>query len=165
MKTVFFGLITFFGFCSSAQTTQNILKHYPKDIQKIILTEENVFRGLNFGESREKVRRIENEKIHFVDDTMFLYTVLLDADNSADLIYNFDSNGKVNGFSIIFILGDKEEEQLLRTNLMKYYTEKFGLYTILNEEDEIWDSGKGYKIEMRDTSDEAGLEIEIAYYQ
>jgi len=120
---------------------------------------------LNFGESREKVRRIENEKIHFVDDTMFLYTVLLDADNSADLIYNFDSNGKVNGFSIIFILGDKEEEQLLRTNLMKYYTEKFGLYTILNEEDEIWDSGKGYKIEMRDTSDEAGLEIEIAYYQ
>ena len=150
---------------SWAQTPKSILKKYPKDLQKILLTEENVFRGLNFGDSWETVRTKEKARISFESDTMMIFTIFLDADDSADLIYTFDDEGKADGFSIIFILADKEEELLLRENLMKFYTEKFGLYDIVNEEDEIWDSEKGYKIEMRDTSDEAGTEIEVAYYR
>jgi hypothetical protein len=155
-----------FGFVYSwAQTPKNILKKYPKDVQKILLTEENVFRGLNFGDSRETVKNKEKARISFESDTMLIFTLFLDTDDSADLIYTFDDEGKADGFSIIFILADREEELMLRKNLMKFYTEKYGLYEIINEEDEIWDTEKGYKIEMRDTSDEAGMEIEVVYYR
>ena len=66
--------------------------------------------------------------------------------------------------AIIFILGDEKEEQILRDQLTKYYNQKYGMYSVINQEDELWDSKLGHVIEMRDTSDEAGMEIEVLYY-
>jgi hypothetical protein len=147
-----------------AQNTKSILKKQPKQVQQIIHSETKAFRGFSFGDSKELIKSQEVLKIHSETDSVLSYTLQLDADDTADLIYYFDANGKAKSFAIIFILGDEKEEQILRDHLTKYYTEKYGMYTVINQEDELWDSKLGHMIEMRDTSDEAGMEIEVVYY-
>jgi hypothetical protein len=164
MKLILSTLALLFTQLLFAQNTKNILKKYPKEVQKIILSESNAFRGFNFGDSKEVIKSGEVLKIHTESDTILTYTLMIDADDSADLIYYFDTNGKAKSFAIIFLLGDEKEEQLLRVQLTKFYTEKYGDYTIINQEDELWDSKLGHVIEMRDTSDETGMEIEVVYY-
>ncbi len=158
--------IIFFSFSQLlfAQTSKNILKKYPKEVQKIILNETGAFRGFNFGETREVIKAKEVLQLHSESDSVLLYTLYLDKDDSADLIYYFDKNGKIKSFAIVFILSDQKEEQILRENITKYFNEKYGAYAVVNQEDELWDSQMGHVIEMRDTSDEAGIEIEVAYY-
>lgn len=146
------------------QPNKNILKKYPKEIQRIILSEENVFRGFNLGASKEEIKQKELLKIHSENDSLLLYTLYLDADDSADLIYYFDASKKAKSFAIVFILNDLQEEENLRTELTRYYKERYGQFAVINQEDEVWDSQRGYLVEMRDTSDEAGMEIEIVYY-
>jgi len=165
MKLLLSNIFVLSTFLLFAQTNKSILKKYPKEVQKIILTENGAFRGFNFGDTKEVVKSKETLKIHTESDTVLTYTLFLDADDSADLLYYFDSSGKIKSFAIIFILNDQKEEQVLREYLTKYYNEKYGAFTLINEEDELWDSKMGHVIEMRDTSDEAGMEIEIAYYQ
>lgn len=164
MKLINFILVLLYTRLIFAQNTKNILKKYPKEVQKIILTESKAFRGFNFGDSKELIKSQEVLKIHTESDTILTYTLMIDADDSADLIYYFDTNGKAKSFAIIFLLGDEKEEQLLRHQLTKFYTEKYGEYAVINQEDELWDSKQGHVIEMRDTSDEAGMEIEVVYY-
>jgi DNA-directed RNA polymerase beta' subunit len=147
-----------------AQNTKSILKKYSKEVQKIIHSESKAFRGFSFGDSKELIKSQEVLKIHSETDTVITYTLMLDADDTADLIYYFDSTGKAKSFAVIFILGDEKEEQVLRDQLTKYYNEKYGMYAVINQEDELWDSKLGHLIEMRDTSDETGMEIEILYY-
>lgn len=147
-----------------AQTTKPILRKQPKQVQQIIHSESKAFRSFNFGDSKELIKAQEVLKIHAESDSVLTYSLKLDADDVADLIYYFDSTGKAKSFAIIFILGDEKEEQILRDQLTKYYNEKYGMYTVVNQEDELWDSKLGHVIEMRDTSDEAGMEIEVVYY-
>lgn len=133
-------------------------------MQQIIYAENNAFRGFSFGDSKTLIKSKEILKPHTETDSASTYTLQLDADDTADLIYYFDANGKVKSFAIIFLLGDEKEEQVLRDQLTKFYNEKYGMYTVINQEDELWDSKLGHVVEMRDTSDEAGMEIEVVYY-
>lgn len=164
MKLLLSTLLLLFAQLLFAQPSKSILKKYSKEVQKIILSESKAFRGFSFGDSKELIRSQEVLKIHSETDSVLTYTLQLDADDSADLIYYLDTNGKAKSFAIIFILGDEKEEQILREQLTKFYNELYGMYTVINQEDEIWDSKLGHVIEMRDTSDEAGMEIEVVYY-
>ena len=164
MKLLLSTLFLVFAQLLFAQNNRSILKKYSKEVQKIIYSETKSFRGFNFGDSREEIKSQEVLKIHSESDSVLTYTLQIDADDTADLIYYFDSTGKIKSFAIIFILGDEKEEQILKEQLTKYYNEKYGIFTVINQEDELWDSKLGHVIEMRDTSDEAGMEIEILYY-
>lgn len=164
MKLILFTITLLHAQLLFSQNTKNILKKHPKEVQKIILSESKAFRGFNFGDSKELIKSQEVLKIHTESDTILTYTLMIDADDSADLIYYFDTSGKAKGFAIIFLLGDEKEEQILRDQLTKFYSEKYGEYTVINQEDELWDSKQGHVIEMRDTSDETGMEIEVVYY-
>lgn len=145
--------------------SKNILKKYPKEIQKIVLTEDGVFRNFSFDDKKSTIKQKESLKLHNETDSSLIYTIYLDADNSADILYYFDSTGAAKGFAIVFILADENAEKNLKSSFINFFSEKYGAYKVVNQEDELWDSKKGYLIEMRDTSDEAGMEIEIAYYR
>ena len=148
-----------------SQNSVSVLKRYTKDVQKIILIESGAFRGFNYEDKRETIKAKETLKLQMETDTSLLYTLYLDSDDSADLIYYLDKNGNAKSFAIVFVLADENEEKSLKTKLLNYYQERFGAYTVVNQEDELWDSRQGYFVEMRDTSDEAGMEIEILYYR
>ena len=164
MKALAFIFLLLANFFCFAQNAKPILKKHPKQVQQIIHSETKAFRGFGFGDSKELVKSQEILKIHSESDSVLIYTLQLDADDSSDLIYYFDKNGKAKSFAIIFLLGDEKEEQALRDQLTKYYNEMYGTYTVTNQEDELWDSKQGHVIEMRDTSDETGMEIEVVYY-
>jgi hypothetical protein len=162
-KILFFILV-----CSAsvfAQTSKNTMKKYSKEVQKIVYNESAVFRGFKFGDAREEVKAKEPLKLHIEGDTTLLYTLYLDADDSADIIYYFDKDNKVKSFAIVFVLADGEAENSLKKQFIRYYQERYGVFELVNEEDELWKTSAAYMVEIRDTSDEAGMEIEIIYYR
>ena len=158
---LFAGIITF----GNAQTTKTSKKKYSKDVQKITGTEEGVFRGFSFGSSKTDIKAKEKITLQHETDSVLTYTIQLDADDSADILYYTDSTGKVTSFATVFILQDADKEKNLKTDFIKYFNDKFGPFRVVREEDELWTSKEGYLVELKDTSDEAGMEIEIVYYK
>lgn len=156
--------IFIFSNCWS-QSAKPILKKYSKEIQKIIKVEKGVFRGSDFGDTKAIIKSRETVTLQGESDSTLTYTMNIDSDDSADLVYYMDTTGKAKSYAIIFILQDVNEEKSLKTDLIKFYNERFGAFEVINEEDELWTSKEGYFVEMKDTSDEAGMEIEIVYYK
>ncbi|MBC7391053.1 MAG: hypothetical protein H7329_17740 [Opitutaceae bacterium] len=156
--------IFLFSNCWS-QTSKSILKKYPIEVQKIIKEENGIFRGSDFGDTKAMIKSREIVTLQGESDSTLTYTISIDSDDSADLVYYMDKTEKAKSFAIIFILQDVNQEKNLKIYLTKYYNEKFGAFEVINEEDELWASKEGYFVEMKDTSDEAGMEIEIVYFK
>ncbi len=162
-----FSIIIFIFLFSNcwSQISKPILKKYPKEVQKIIKIENGVFRGSNFGDTKAAIKLKETATLQSETDSTLTYTINIDSDDFADLLYYTDTTGKAQSFAIVFILQDSNEEKNLKTNLTKYFNERYGPFEIVNGEDELWKGKEEYFVEMKDTSDEAGMEIEIVFYK
>ncbi len=159
-------LIPFFIILSTSTvfSQDQTLKKYSPELQLLILNEDAVFRGHQFGDFSEKIRAIE-KGILLNEDEYLLYEIEINKDEDAEIIYYLNKKDQITGFGLELLVQTSKEELLLYNEFNKYYTEKFGKPKLKTDKTLIWQTKMGYCIEMGETNKDGELEIEIEYIQ
>ena len=142
-------------------------KHTP-ELKIIFKTEKGVFRGFNFGDTRDSIKAREKSAIEGEGKDFIVYKIKIDENEYAEIMYTFDEKGQVKMFGVAFIenINLSAEERIL-DDFQAYFTQKHGKFTINSKNDEVWNTADGYVIEMGDSSDGKSdlLEIEIEIFK
>jgi hypothetical protein len=156
-------LITF-----SLKAQDDLLSKHTPELKLILKSDTAVFRGHNFGDTREAIKASEDAKLEGEGKDFVVYKTKIDENEYAEIMYTFDDNNKVKMFGVAFIenVNMTVEERIL-DDFQAYFTQKFGKYTVNSKNDEVWTSPNGYVIEMGDSSDGKSdlLEIEIEIFK
>lgn len=174
MKTSIINLLTLILFFSAGnlfgqQKKNHTLESHREEIQKVIKTEDTgVVRGYDFGTSVDLIKKTETGQYVADGRDFAIYKIPLNEKEYAEIIYYLDEERNVKAFGLEFII--TEENFVLEENIVldfqNYFTERFGKYTINERNDEVWQSDKGYIVEMGDSSEGGSvLEIEIEIYK
>ena len=156
-------LLAFFLVSNTFAQKKNILSKHDIKVQKIILSEKAVIRGIDFYITKDVLKKLEKAKLEAETKSSLIYKVDVGDGDYADIIYQIDDKNKVSGFTIAFILKNKSQEDNLMTDLKNYYTERYGDFFTDDKGDVFWISKEDYKIEMSDSSSDGQTEIEIEY--
>jgi hypothetical protein len=124
---------------------------YSSKLQKIIKTEENIIRGVNFGDALEDVITRE-DTIPLEDSTTFItFTIALDdqEDEIADVRYYFDKKKKINAFRLDVYLDDPLSVDSLYREFNTYFSDKYGSPVIKETKTIAWNGADNTKIVMK----------------
>jgi hypothetical protein len=152
-----------------AQAQDEVLSKHTPELKKIFKTDKGVFRGYNFGDHRDSIKKSEDGVLDGEGKDFMVYKLALGEGEYAEIMYTFDESNKVTQFGVAFIenINVSVEERML-DDFQSYFTQRYGKFSINAKNDEVWTSADGaYMVEMGDSSEGKGdlLEIEVEMYQ
>ena len=112
-------------FLFSCWKEKSDLSTYGETFEKVMKSEEGIFRGINLGTPLDSVKLSEVVPAGEEDSTYLYYELALDSVNSINLAYDFESTGLTEIQADILI----KEEALFNDMLSKfklYFTKKYG---------------------------------------
>lgn len=119
-------LFLLFGFVFlSCNEPKSALAEYGPIFEKVMISDTNVFRGFNFGDSLNFVQSKEANKPVEVDKEYLYYEYKLDSEGSFNIAYNFDELGLNEIHSDIFI-NDADNADEVFNKFKTYFDEHFG---------------------------------------
>jgi len=151
-----------------AQSNSTLATH-GVEIKAILLQDTvGLVRGVGIGSSISEIRAREKGEVQGEGKDFLIYKVLINENESAEIIYTFDEQMKVKLITIAFLenINTSLEEQVL-DDFQRYFTERFGKHRTNEKNEEVWTTAEGIVFEMGDSSSGSGdiLEIEIDIYK
>ncbi len=149
---------------AAEETKEQLITRYSPKLQKIIKTDEGALRGIDFGDDLEKVF-MQEDTIPLEDSARFVsFTVDLGNEEITDVLYYYDNNRKIRGFTLDMYLNDKSSVDSLSNDLAGYFTQKYGKPVIQEKKAIAWNGPHQVKIVMRDVGikEAPGLQVQIA---
>ena len=101
------------------------LAAYGEHLEKIVKTEEGIFRGLYLGMALKNVKEKETIGLSDEDSSYLYYEIPLDSSNSFTLAYDFDEKGLKEIQSDVFMKNEDQFNELLNKFKM-YFDDKYG---------------------------------------
>jgi hypothetical protein len=152
----------------TVQDEPGILAKHSKAVQKIFKNEKGVFRGYDFGTPLDAVKKSEDAQYVADGKDFAIYKLFVNDNEEVEILYYLDEKRNIKGFGIEFPVHiSKKEEADLIEDLQNYFNERFGKYTVNDDNEETWTSKDGvYTIEMGNSSEAADmLEIEVDIFK
>ena len=138
------------------------LKDYPKVIQEIVISEDGILRGLNFGLSEKEIRGIEN--VHFAQSTedkhFLLAEIELSDDVNLDVEYHFNENKLYQLNLIVYTTGVSQQEKIY-TELHEFLSKKFQVSPTKSD----WNIDHSLQLIIRKVGNQQEADIELVFKQ
>jgi hypothetical protein len=153
---------------ATVQDEPGILIKHSKAVQKIFKNEKGVFRGYDFGTSLDVVKKSEDAQYVADGKDFAIYKLFVNENEEVEILYYLDEKRNIKGFGIEFPVHiSKKEEADLIEDLQNYFNERFGKYTVNDNNEEMWTSKDGlFTVEMGNSSEAADmLEIEVDIFK
>ncbi len=163
---ILFLVLCFCALTSHAQ--DSIIKQHSPLLKKIFKSDTSVFRGYEFGDHRDSIKKYEDATFDGEGKDFVVYKLILSEKQTAEIMYTFDENSKAIQFGVSFIENvNVSVEELMLDDFQGYFNQRYGSFAINAKNDEVWTSAEGYVLEMGDSTQGKGdlLEIEIEIYQ
>ncbi len=139
---------------------QKHILDYGNDFQVLAVTFDGVFRGVHMGDSKEKVKSLENGKLEGESPTSLIYNLKINNDEEAEIVYIFENN-MLTKMSLSVDMKTQIEYESLLAEFTDFFTLKFGAPQITSAGNEIWKPTKQHEIDIVDLSDPNHYRFEI----
>ena len=146
---IFCGIVLWLSACERGKETEQV-KAQPTNyrltgsdldpvLQKLLGADSTgLFRGLSLGQSREKVKIIE-DSLTIVEetDTLINYTLSFTATEEADLIYYFKDNTLKKIEADLYPPGEQDQTKLFN-ELQSFYSAQYGAFHEIDKGEVVW---------------------------
>ncbi len=125
-----------------------VLNDYSTIVQDVILKEQGVVRGFNFGDTVLLVQ--DRERADLLEDSLkdrgfITYTFKLDDENKmVDIRYLFDESNRIEGF-LVDIYHDEIKQ--LSEDFTAFFDDRYGT-GVTSDQSRLWESQRGFLVEL-----------------
>jgi hypothetical protein len=138
------------------------IKHfaeYTEDFQKLVISLDGLFRGVDIGMSKDEVKKLELAKLVKETSDVLSYKAELGKNEYVDITYKF-KGGKLNGIFAVATVSSLDDYGALNAELIDYYNSKLGGMEMVGDQ-ETWKNSTGHTVTVKDVMKDKTYVIEI----